>query len=80
MLREESAEFFLADALQIGLRGFFFGKNAQWTRVKLGTYHFNLGNISNVEIGIFDICSVGSAVRHLDPLVGHLFGSFVIYQ
>merc|ERR1719447_138305 len=45
VLREESAQFFLADAL---------------------------GNISNVEIGIFDICSVGSTVRHLDPLVGYL--------
>ena len=80
MLREESAQFFLADALQIGLRGELFGENEQCASVKLGTYQFNLGNISNVEISIFDICSVGSTVRHLDPLVGHLFVSFVIYH
>ena len=81
MLREESAQFFLADTLQIGVRGdFFVGKNAQCAIIKLGTYQFNLGNISNVEISIFDICSVGSTVRHLDPLVGHLFVSFVIFH
>ena len=33
----------------------------------------HLRNVSNVKICVLDICRVGSAVRNLDPLVGHLY-------